>query len=412
MTKQYFSIAQIERLLPFSHPVYALASHKKSRREQDEALVDKIISHAFSFLPDNGNRIDTDRFYVGTVDMMVGLDENGDKQFHILEINGGSARGLASLTENQIERIYEGYLEALNVIETNSPKLVIGHLDRDILLYEKWLLLNRLTVVENIPDENIIIEPYSTLISKLTFDSDKIYYQNLPIDLIIGDGVARRINGFSPSNRFQTMIVNNAYPITDDKFLTYANIDKLGDILRPLSVKPLNYWLATNKKELSDTIRKNLTSYTELVIKPSKSSGGCGIEFIHHEREIDSKIEGSIKSYRKKFSDNRSPFPYTITEKINPLPCEFHGEKRAYDIKIHLARKGNRIFAVGGKFRVAAAPLEIDETESYITNLTANDGLAAERALGINEVNLRKVNLENDDLAKCFAAAMAVGCSV
>lgn len=410
--KHYITIDQMETFLPFSHPVYTLASHKKSRREQDEALVDKIISRAFSFLPDDGNRIHSDRFFVGTVDIMGGLDANGDKQFHILEINGGSARGLASLAEHQIERVYDGYLEALNVLEADSPKIVIGHLDRDILLYEKWLLLNRLSVVASIPDENIIIEPYSALIPKLTFDSEKIYYQTQPIDLIIGDGVARRIHGFSPSKGFQPLIVNNAYPITDDKFLTYAKIDELGDILRPLSVKPLNFWLATNKEELSNTIRKYLDSYEEVVIKPSQSSGGCGIEFIHHEKDIDSKIEQSINSYRKKFGARRDPFPYTITEKINPLPCEFHGEKRAYDIKIHLARKGNRIFAVGGKFRVAAAPLGIDETESYITNLTAKDGLAAERALGINEENLRKLNLDIDDLAKCFAAAMVVGCGL
>ena len=394
-------INDFEELIQKSEFPYLMYSHQKSRKEQNNALIDKIIKRSIALLPINSNLIEDNSFFVGAVDMMVSLDKTGNKQFHILEINGGSTRGFWSLTENQIEQIYLAYLETLKYAENPSPFIVIGHLDNDSLLYEKLLLVNRLITFGNVPSENIILQPYSTLIPKLTFDYKHVFYQDKIVDIIIGDGITRRINGFFPNPSLKTIIVNKIHPITDSKLKTYQILKNYTNELKQFSVNTLKFWKADNQTKLTEILKSNLKDYKTLVIKPSNSSGGCGIEFINDKNEIERKIKNSLRTVNRKFGKSISPYPYLITEKIKVVNKNFLGSNRVFDIKIHVARKGNKIFAVGGKFRLS-------EPDALITNLTSDGGLAAHRALGINRHNLKKLNLTIDDMAKCFAASMFI----
>ena len=133
-------LAQLERLLEYSPLVggHRLVGLADIRHRQDERMTARICRRALRLIPDE--RFVTVRggeFFVGSVDFMVRQSPAGERQYVVLETNGGSNRGYSSLTVHDMDLVCNGYLEMLRFIESSSPLLVIGHPKMDAVLIEK-----------------------------------------------------------------------------------------------------------------------------------------------------------------------------------------------------------------------------------------------------------------------------------
>lgn len=386
------SINDLEKCLPC---IPFWQSHQSSRRQQDEALMNRLCQNALHQLKTSDLQINNDAFFVGGVDVMTAKDNT----FRIIEVNGGSTRGFWSLTENQIEAIYNAYLSTLQWAE--APLVVIGHLNYDVLLYERTLLAHRFG-----PSSEVVILPYHQLIPRLDFKDDWIMLDDQRVGVLIGDGAARRHPEIAQHPHCRTVIVNRIFPITDDKARIYEEVVKHQDILHQYGVKPLQFWRAFSADEVITKGKDALTCCREILLKPHGSSGGCGIVIIQQEDDIWGALQESQTAFAQKFGNDRSPFPYTLSEKIDLQTFDWQGVGYHYDVKVHVIRQNDQIVPIGAKIRLAETPAtEKMQINSILTNLTRGGDLAAQRAQGINADTLVRAGLAEADLTNILAAA-------
>ncbi len=420
---------QLERLIDYSPLIggYRLISLAPIRQRQDGRMTERICRRALRLIPDEALITLRDgEFFVGSVDFMVRQAPDGSRDYVILETNGGSNRGYTTLTVPDLDQVCNGYLEMLNYIDDPTPVIVIGHPRPDPLLIEKLYLAQRLKeamvargLCETVqvirlesfrgllePGEGaIVLDGYDTLLPALVGAENKVILNGHPVDAIIGDGVARRHYQMGHGQRFDVVLANWSFPVTDDKYLTYRAVEMAADRLAQFSVYPIKYWRAQTADELAD-ICTSQRSNGDLIIKPFQGSGGAGVHAIDAKSPISVVIEESIGEYQQKFGAWRSPFPYTVCEKIEPHRAFWRGGERNFDIRIYVARDGAQLLPVGGLFRIALEPhIGENRKRALVVNLSGYGGVDTDRGLGISAKSLEVVRLEEEDLAKMFAAA-------
>jgi hypothetical protein len=422
-------LAQLERLLEYSPLVggHRLVSLADIRHRQDERMNARICRRALRLIPDE--RFVTVRggeFFVGSVDLMVRQSPAGDRQYVVLETNGGSNRGYSALTVHDMDLICNGYLEMLRFIESSSPLLVIGHPKMDAALTERLYLAERLreemvtqglckrahiTRLQDfrgiVPEGEgiIVLDNYEVLLPALMGAGDRIIVNGHPVNAIIGDGVARRHYQMGRGERFDVVLANWSFAVTDDKYLTYRAVEMAADLLIPFNISPIQFWRADTVDELIEicaTQRANM----DLIIKPFQGSGGAGIQPIDERSPIPIVVEESMGEFRQKFGAWRSPFPYTVCEKVEPQRAVWRESERNFDIRVYIARDGDQLLPVGALFRIAREPHTGENRKhALVVNLSGYGGIDTERGFGVSAESLATTRLEEQDLARMFAAA-------
>lgn len=428
-TPAKLDLAQLERLLDYSPLVggYRLVSPANIRQRQDERMNARICRQALRLIPDDRLiTLQRDEFFVGSVDFMVRRSPTGGRQYVVLETNGGSNRGYSSLTMHDMDLVCNGYLEMLRFIESSAPLIVIGHPKTDALLTEKLYLAERLreemvaqglcqsahiTRLQDfrgiIPEGEgvIILDHYDTLMPALMGAGDRVIVNGYPVNAIIGDGVARRHYQMGRGERFDVVLANWSFAITDDKYLTYRAVEMAADLLTPFDTSPIQFWRADTVDELIE-ICANQRANMELIIKPFQGSGGAGVQPIDERSPIPIVVEESMGEFRQKFGTWRSPFPYTVCEKVEPHRAIWRESERNYDIRVYVARDGDQLLPAGALFRIAREPHTGENRKhSLVVNLSGYGGVDTERGLGISAESLAITRLEEQDMAKMFAAA-------
>jgi len=196
-----------------------LISFAKLRASQEDDFVNRIRKNALRNLTkhDDIDRTNNDSFYAGSIDFMVG-DSPGNKKIFLLETNGGSNRGLSILTKNQQALMYDGYFESISqAIEKSSDRnlkilVLIGVPVNDALIHEKVIMVeyfrkkirsrglslkifNSDTYDKNYKAKIVfLISDYDHLSTALSFTNTEIRYLGEKVSVLIGDGIARRIN--------------------------------------------------------------------------------------------------------------------------------------------------------------------------------------------------------------------------
>jgi len=420
---------QLERLVKYSPLIggYRLISLAPIRHRQDRRMTERICRRAMRLIPDE--RLITlhgEEFFVGSVDFMVRRDAEGNKSYVVLETNGGSNRGYTALTVHDMDRVCDGYLEMLRFIDDPSPLIVMGHPKPDPLLIEKLYLAERLqeamvaqglcrtvriTRLEGFrgliePGEGVIVlDSYDLLLPALVGAESRIILNGHPVDAIIGDGLARRHHQMGRGERFDVVLANWSFPVTDDKFLTYRAVELAVDRLAPFGVYPIKAWRAHTVDELTEICSDQRVN-GDLIIKPFQGSGGAGVQAIDHRSPIEVVVEESIGEYRQKFGAWRSPFPYTVCEKVEAHRAWWRESERNFDIRIYVARDGDQLLPMGALFRIALEPHTGENRKrALVVNLSGYGGVDTDRGLGVSAEALEVTRLEEDDLAKMFAAA-------
>jgi hypothetical protein len=154
--------------------------------------------------------------------------------------------------------------------------------------------------------------------------------------------------------------------------------------------------------EICATQRENM----DLVIKPFQGSGGAGVLPIGEHSPIPVIVQESMGEFRQKFGAWRSPFPYTICEKVEPQRAVWRDSERNFDVRVYVARDGDQMLPVGAIFRIALEPHTDDSRKNaLVVNLSGYGGIDTERGFGVSAESLAITGLEEQDMADMFAAA-------
>ncbi|TFF86553.1 MAG: hypothetical protein EU551_01205 [Promethearchaeota archaeon] len=414
-----------------------LISEGPIREKQDNDFVNYIREKALEKMDGGPKLIDKNLFYIGSADFMV-TEKNGEREFFILELNGGSSRGYLSLSNKQTEMLFDAYREAIdNSKGINGQKTVlIATLPNDGLLQEKILMIEYLknhyegkglkVAVYNTNsfefsgdfDIIIIFSDYSVLLKHLTYKDYYIHFKGKNIDVVIGDGVARRfpvveedvINNWK---NLKTLIVNFIYHITDDKSSSYLAMHFGRDMLKKYRIRHLKFGKAFNQVEMEKYLKKIITEFNKnYIIKPCGGSGGAGIQPITSEttvNDINEILKKSRKEFHKKFDIKRTCYPYTIQEMADFSLINYKNSKRTFDIRVYVVQNKGRLIPVGGVARIARLPYHGTlEKEEFVVNITGYKGPEVDRGLGFSKEALEQLNMTEEDLIDIFCASCEV----
>ncbi len=423
-----------------------LISFAELRLSQEDNFVDRIRGKALIKLAKQGDNVlvKNDTFYAGSIDFMV-CDGPKGKDFFLLETNGGSNRGLSILTDKQQNMMYNGYFQAISqAIEKskgNNEKVLVlvGVPINDALIHEKVIMVeffrkkikskgyslkifNSDSYAKEYKAEIVfLIADYKELAQTLTFSKGWIKYLGEKVNVLIGDGIARRLHDEEFVSlikkdfcRINTIIVNPIFKITDNKSLTYLASFYNKNLLEKFNLRYLPFTKANNEKELNQKINHLIKNYKKsFIIKPMGGSGGAGvIPILKNEtsQRIKYIIEESKREFFAKFMKNRNPYPYTIQEMANFNTIMWKGGKHTYDIRIYLAQKEGLIIPVGGLARIARGVYKGSfKKEEFVVNLSGFDGqIEVERGIGFSQKNSKLLNLSIDD----FVNMSCIGCTL
>lgn len=400
------------------------------RQKQDDELCRKLIDLSIERIRQLKLTKDPGRhFFVGSVDFMVNKSPAGCK-LYVLETNGGSSRGFSVMPEDAWANACLGYSQAVDYSDSRNPLVLIGHPDNDLLMYEKIVLgenvkeymatqMNLNAVVTNVSGlatindkPAIVMDSYKNIIPHLDIAEDYVTLNSRHVDVVIGDGVARRNKKVCEqllSDTMNTVVVNEIFHITDDKSLTYTAVTDAARLLSQFNVKPLLFFRALDKGQLLSLCGQALESASEVLIKPHGGSGGTGIDIITEKDDIEQKVESSISHYIEKFGEKRDPFPYTICERVDSTPVSWRGAKHQFDVRIYVAKQGSEIHPLGALSRIAIEPFVGKFTKkSFVVNLSGYGGVDTSRGLGISKDSLDVLNLDEEDFINMLCASSSL----
>jgi hypothetical protein len=421
-----------------------LVSFEQLRASQRDDFIDNIRKKALEIMEKNRDNFltKTNFFYSGSIDFMVS-DEPEGKRFFLLETNGGSHRGLSIITKKQQSLLYNGYLEAIhqtiskNERRDNKILILIGVPVKDALIHEKVIMIEyfRKTLkskgykVKIFNKDNFdinfkaeilfLIADYKQLTKSLSYFENWIKYKGENVSLLIGDGIARRINNRAfitqvkqDVAKIKTLIVNPIFRVTDDKSLTYLASFLCKDLLKKYNLRYLLFTKAFNEKDLIEKLVYLIKRYKKsFIIKPSGGSGGAGVIPISKDEKstnIKRIIKESNKEFFGKFMKDRNPYPYTIQEKADFSLIKWREGTHAFDLRIYLAQNNGRVIPIGGLARIARGnfTLGLDKQE-FVVNLSGYDGqIEVERGVGFSKSSCKLLNLTEEDFVNMFS----IGC--
>jgi len=417
-----------------------LISFSELRASQEDNFIDRVRVEALKRLDKHKDNVvsNNDSFYAGSIDFMVSSDPES-RQFFLLETNGGSNRGLSILTKKQQAVLYDGYYESISQAiervkaENEKVLVLVGVPKNDDLIHEKVIMVEYLRKKikskgcslkifnsDNYDKEHkakviFIISDYEQLSQSLSFSKSWVWFQGERVHVLIGDGIARRLNDkkFKEQigkdfRRINTIIVNPIFRITDDKSLTYVASFLSKNTLRKYNLKYLLFTKAYNEEELILKAKRLIKNYKKsIIIKPNGGSGGAGVIPIFKDEtpeRIKKLIDESKEEFYAKFSRNRKPFPYTIQEKADFSLINWEGGRHTFDLRIHLAQYKNQIVPIGGLARIARERFikGLDKQE-FVVNLSGYDGkIEVNRGVGFSEKNSKLLGLNFEDFVNVF----------
>ncbi len=393
---------------------------KEIRDGQDPDLVEEIVRKSKEKVESiSTNQVEGSSFFIGSVDFMVHQSEEGEKEFSIIETNGGSSRGLSILHKEGWERIYSGFEETFRFAD-DDPLVLIGHPDGDRLVQEKIFLAENIARDKELEflgseahkSSGIVMGAYDDILPRLELDGNVPILDGEAVDVMIGDGIVRREEKFERkgmNGELDTVLVNEIFPETDDKALTYGAVKMCSDDLEKFRIHPLDYRDVSNRKELTESCKELVDEKGEVVIKPYGGSGGNGVNIITDPSMVEERIEESLNEFFSKFGENRRAFPYTICEKVNFRPIEWRGAKRNFDIRIYVARIGNEVIPCGGLARIALESIESKHRKkSFVVNLSGYEGIDVSRGVAISEEGFDILDLNEEDFVDLFSASMVL----
>lgn len=354
-------------------------------------------------------------FCVAPLDLLV-TEREGEKEFHLLELNGTGIGGLTNLSNDAVNAVLQGMTEmAVQQRETEAEPLVLiassgkeseenPRLNR--LIYEKLLYAEALkqgfeangssaTVAtmpgllrDGAPLESsqpaVVVGYIKEFLDKLHVEEDgTLTLFGRRVTGAINDrfclNVLNQFEGLVDLNRLMTM--NRCHLAGADKGVAY---NLLNDFLQahPSRCFPsqIHFDITHSRDELIEAVLAWRKRGLRPVIKPHGTGLGHGIEFFladEPDSAVLEKVDRSIQLTEEYYRAVGGAFPYTVCEYVDActVPRKGHplfGHK--YELRVVVYRDGMMLRAFPSIIKVACEPFDAENSEAtgLINNITAS----------------------------------------
>ncbi len=431
-----------------------LLGHELESRRPIAAAQSEHIAHYMAAAAETPLRSPSQRdlFCVAPLDLLVS-ERRGQKQFHLLELNGTGIGGLTNLTDRAVCEVLESLAETCSSFDDPDGVVLLAVSGKESetsprlnrLMHEKLLFveairegltrrfgscrvanlaqLRREEPVHPSAGPAVALGYIKDFLHDLTLDADGgLWLHGRPVIGAVNDRFCRnmlqRFDERVDLDRLQTF--NRTFAAGSDKGVAYALMNEFVHS-DPQACLPaeIRHAHANCRLELVDTVLDWLAAGRRTVIKPHGTGLGHGIEFFLDPREpldsIVARIDRSLSLTEEYYGINGGALPYTVCEFVDA--CRIRSAEHTlcghkYELRVVVYRHGMTLRAFPSIAKIAR---ERDEgggsvRRALINNITASGDTAKVHGVDFmlplcNERTLTLLDLSLDEVESLCAAA-------
>ncbi len=428
----------------------AQESRAAVRERQDHSLVDRMGSHASSFMPSAA--LARRHFFVAPLDILVHRDSWGRPRFQVAELNGTGIGGLTNMTEPAVASVLDAFSEipdVLPVSDEGSPPLIViassGRENREAprvnrLFYEKilyadaiargfaclgercdllsWDQLARMGTWQP-TRPTVVLGHLRELAEAITCDAQgRLRLFGSPVSATVNDrfcmNLVKRFDSQIDLDRWFT--ANRCFVAGADKATAYDFFNRYNATRAPGAFPLVDHAIpfarAHSRVELIETVLAWVRAGRRTVIKPMATGLGHGIEFFLDADEptaaIVSRIDRSIAFIQEHYDYQGGGLPYTVCEYLDSAVIDdpmhdLFGHK--FELRVVVYRDGDRLRPFPSIAKVSASRFDAAAIDRgmLINNVTASSSVTSrpgrEYVLPLsNEKTLATLGIEESEL--------------
>lgn len=328
-------------------------------------------------------------FFVAPLDILP-YRRGGRLQFQLLELNGTGIGGITNMPGPLVEDILDSIAEIGNLCDGVAPLVVVASSGREVaadvkpshLLHEKLLFVDRIAGTLERRFGECEIRSLDQLTASggwlggsrptvvLGYSRELVERSDVVtgIPRLFGRDVAAIVNdrflynlrtayGALDSRAF--LPANSCFAAGADKAEAYRHVNSF--VARSGSYEvggSIHFDVCRDAESLCETVLKRLSRGEQLVIKPSGTGHGDGIEFFFGDEDKDliaNRISRSVSVVSERYGRGAG-FPYTVTEYLDAevIRTDNHplrGSK--FELRVVVYRNGRMLHAVPSIAKVA-----------------------------------------------------------
>jgi hypothetical protein len=361
-------------------------------KSQDCFLAMRLVRESGYPLPE---RVRPQDFFVAPLDILPYRHE-GRLQFQLLELNGTGIGGVTNMPEPLVLDILDTIAEIGNLSNGSAPLIVVASSGRELaenlkpshLLHEKFLFVDQIAAALerrfgdceilcldqlvarggwNDPSRPAVLLGYSRELVQQSCVCEgvpRLYGRDA--SAVVNDRFLfnlRAARGALDSRAF--LAANSCYAVGADKAEAYRHVNSfvaenfLFSRDRSKGMESfIRYDVCDDYDSLLQKVLSRLSRGERLVIKPSGTGHGDGIEFFlcnENKDVVADRIGGSIATVAERYGCGAG-FPYTVAEYLDAevIRDERHPLRgRKFELRVVVYRKGRMLHAVPSIAKVA-----------------------------------------------------------
>ncbi len=327
-------------------------------------------------------------FFVAPLDILA-FRRAGRRKFQLLELNGTGIGGITNMPNGLVLEILETIGEIGGACEGPAPLVLVASSGRETqhdgrpshLLHEKVLFVDRIAQSLNERFGDVEILALDALVANrgwrrslrptviLGYTRDLVDYADAVrgAPRLFGRRVAAIVNdrflynleasrGVLDADSF--LPANRCYKAGADKATAYRHVNSFARDRSDKACEPVKFDVCYNVDQLIQTVVTRLRLDEQVVVKPSGTGHGDGIEFFFGDEAtsvVEERIGRSLSVVRERYGEGAG-FPYTVTEYLNAEVIRAPGHALRgckYELRIVVYRRGSMLRAVPSIAKVA-----------------------------------------------------------
>jgi hypothetical protein len=335
----------------------------------------------------------------------------GQRRFELLELNGTGIGGLTNMPIDLVEEILDTIGEIGNACEGLAPLVVVASSGREAvgerkpshLLHEKLLFVDRIAQALEGRLGDVEILALDTLVANggwrgssrptvlLGYTRELVSHTNVicGIPRVFGRRVAGIVNdrflfnltaAYGPLDTDAFLPANRCYQSGADKAAAYRHVNSFAARNSFDEVgAAIHFDVCKDAESLIEIVRARLNRGEQIVVKPSGTGHGDGIEFFFGGEEakvIQERLGRSLAIVRERYGQGAG-FPYTVTEYLDAEVIRAPGHALQgckFELRIVVYRRGSMLRAVPSIAKVAPEVWDASNPTrgSLINNISAS----------------------------------------
>lgn len=358
--------------------------------------------------------VDLKDFFVAPLDILP-FRRAGQRRFQLLELNGTGIGGLTNMPIDLVEEILNTIGEIGNYCEGPAPLVVVASSGREAvgermpshLLHEKFLFVDRIAQALEGRLGDVEILALDTLVANggwrgssrptvlLGYTRELVSHTNVICGMprVFGRRVAGIVNDrflFNLRAAYGALDVdaflpaNRCYEAGADKAAAYGHVNSFVNSFAARNSfdevgAAIHFDVCKDAESLIEIVRARLSRGEQIVVKPSGTGHGDGIEFFFGGEEVEiirERVGRSLAVVRERYGQGAG-FPYTVTEYLDAEVIRTPGHALQgckFELRIVVYRRGSMLRAVPSIAKVAPEVWDASNPTrgSLINNISAS----------------------------------------